>query len=115
MDSDANNEAVHRESRALGEPASGLVGGADAWQWVNEDRKDGYSLLRADGNSAYDKRDFMILFAVVNRAVSVVDAVLNAGQKDGLLETEVLGMNMELEMLPSFKDPGARWVVSRSF
>lgn len=115
MDSDAFNESVLREARALGEPASGLVTGADAWQWVNEDRKDGYSLLRADGNSAYDRRDFMILFAVVNRAVSVVDAVLNAGQKDGLLETEVLGMNMELEMLPSFKDPGARWVVSRSF
>jgi TM2 domain-containing membrane protein YozV len=115
MDSDAYNESVLREARALGEPTSGIVSGADAWQWVNEERKDGYSLLRADGNSAYDKRDFMILFAVVNRAVSVVDAVLNAGKEDGLLETEVLGMNMELEMLPSFKDPGARWVVSRSF
>jgi len=115
MDSDEYNESRLREARALGETVTGLVSGADAWQWVNEDRKDGYSIMRADGNSAYDRRDFMILFAVVNRAVSVVDAVLNAGKEDGVLETEVLGMNMELEMLPSFKDPGARWVVSRRF
>jgi hypothetical protein len=115
MDNDAFNESRLREARALQETATGLIGGRDAWQWVNEDRKDGYSKLRADGNSAYDRRDFMILFAVVNRAVSVVDAVLNAGQSDGLLETEVLGMNMELEVLPSFQDPGARWVVSRRF
>jgi TM2 domain-containing membrane protein YozV len=115
MDSDEYNESRLREARALDESPTGLVGGSDAWQWVNEDRKDSYSRIRADGNSAYDRRDFMILFAVVNRAVSVVDAVLNAGKDDGVLEAEVLGMNMELEMLPSFKDPGARWVVSRSF
>jgi TM2 domain-containing membrane protein YozV len=115
MDSDAYNDSRLREARALQEPVTGLIGGGDAWQWVNEDRKDGYSKLRADGNSAYDRRDFMILFAVVNRTVSVVDAVLNAGKQDGILETEVLGMNVELEMLPSFTDPGARWVVSRSF
>jgi len=115
MDSDVYNESRLREARALQEAPSGLIGSGEAWQWVNEDRKDGYSKLRADGNSAYDRRDFMILFAVVNRAVSVVDAVLNAGKSDGVLETEVLGMNIGLEMLPSFTDPGARWVVSRSF
>ncbi|MEN8006433.1 MAG: hypothetical protein ABFS42_05425 [Candidatus Krumholzibacteriota bacterium] len=115
MDSDAYWESQAREARALGEAPPDPISSADAWQWVNEDRKDGYSKLRADGNSAYDRRDFMILFAVVNRAVSVVDAVLNAGPDDGILETEVLGMNVGLEMLPSFRDPGARWVVSRSF
>ena len=115
MDSDAYNESRLREARALGESPTGMISSTDAWQWVNEDRRDSYSQIRADGNSAYDRRDFMIMFAVVNRAVSVVDAVLNAGKDDGVLETEVLGMNMELEMLPSFKDPGARWVVSRSF
>lgn len=115
MDSDAYNESRLREARALSETATGLISGSDEWQWVNQDRRDGYSQLRADGNAAYDRRDFMILFAVVNRAVSVVDAVLNAGHKDGLLETEVLGMNVELEMIPSFRDPGARWVVSRRF
>lgn len=115
MDSDALWESQAREARALGETLPPQISAAEAWQWVNEDRKDGYSKLRADGNSAYDRRDFMILFAVVNRAVSVVDAVLNAGKSDGVLETEVLGMNVGFEMLPSFTDPGARWVVSGSF
>jgi hypothetical protein len=115
MDSDAYNESRLREARALGEEPSGLVGPEDAWQWVNEERLDGYGQLRADGNSAYDRRDFMILFAVVNRAVSVVDAVLNAGKPDGVLETEVMGLDLQLEMLPSFTDPGARWTLSRSF
>ncbi len=113
--SDDYNEAVLREARATGEAPSGLVIGADAWQWVNDERQLGYSMLRADGNSAYDRRDFMILFAVINRAVSVVDAVIGAGKSDGVLETEVLGLNLEMQMLPSFRDPGARCVVSRSF
>ena len=86
---------------------SGLVGGSDTWQWVNEDRRTSYGKLRADGNAAYDRRDFMILFAVINRAVSVVDAVIGAGGDDGVLETEVLGLNLEMQMLPSFTDPGA--------
>jgi hypothetical protein len=115
MDSDAYNESVLREARALQEEPGGLVSGSDAWQWVNEDRRTGFASLRADANSAYDRRDFMILFAVVNRAVSVVDAVLGAGAADGKLETEVLGMNLGLEMLPSWRDPGAQCVVSRRF
>jgi hypothetical protein len=115
MDSDAYNEAVLREARALQEEPGGLVSGRDTWQWVNEDRKDGFGKLRADANSAYDRRDFMILFAVVNRAVSVVDAVMGAGKVDGILETEVLGMNLGFEMLPSYHDPGAQCVISRRF
>jgi hypothetical protein len=115
MDSDAYNEALLREARALGEPAPALIGGADAWQWVSDDRRQGYGTLRSEGNSAYDRRDFMILFAVVNRAVSVVDAVIGAGKRPGALETEVMGMDVGLEMIPSWRDPGARWVVSRSF
>ncbi len=114
-DSESYNEALLREARALGESTPTLLTGADAWLWVNEDRQDGYSSLRADANSAYDRRDFMILFAVLNRTVSVVDAVIGAGKKPGVLEAEVLGMNMELQMLPSFQDPGALCVVSRSF
>lgn len=113
--SDDFNESVLREARATGDSPSGLIGSTDQWEWVNVDRRIGYSSLRSDGNSAYDRRDFMILFAVVNRVVSVVDAVIGAGQDDGLLETEVLGMNIELQMMPSFSNPGALCVVSRSF
>ncbi len=115
MDSDAFNEARLREARALQEEPSGLVSGSDTWQWVNDDRRSGFTKLRADANSAYDRRDFMLLFAVVNRAVSVVDAVLGVGGADGALETEVMGMNLELEMQPSWRDPGAQCVISRRF
>lgn len=115
MDSDAFNDARLREARALQEEVSGLVYGDDTWQWVNDDRRREFNKLRADGNSAYDRRDFMILFAVINRGISVVDAVLGAGSKPGALETEVMGVKMGVEMLPSWRDPGARCVVSRSF
>ncbi len=115
MDSDAYNDSRMREARALQETPSGLVAGSDAWQWVNDDRRYDYTKIRADGNSAYDRRDFMILFSVVNRAISVVDAVIGAGNKPGALEAEVLGMNLEVEMLPSWSNPGAQCVVSRRF
>ena len=115
MDSDEYNDARMREARALQETPSNLVDGTDAWQWVNNDRRYDYTKIRADGNSAYDRRDFMILFAVVNRAISVVDAVIGAGNKPGALEAEVLGMNVQMEMLPSWSNPGAQCVVSRRF
>lgn len=115
MDSDAYYEAQLREARALGEPMPSPPTAAETWQWVNEDRKDEFGALRADANSAYDRRDFTILFAVVNRAVSVVDAVLGVGKADGKLDTEVLGMNMKLEMLPSWRDPGTQLTFSRGF
>ncbi len=115
MDSDAYNDGRYREARALQEEVSGLVGPDDAWQWVNEDRRYGYALLRSKGNSAYDRRDFMILFAVLNRAVSVFDAVLGAGHNGDVAQARVLGMDVELQLQPALRDPGARCVVSRSF
>ncbi|MBK7046145.1 MAG: hypothetical protein IPH48_06420 [bacterium] len=115
MDSDAYNDGRYREARALQEEVSGLVGPDDAWQWVNEDRRYGYALLRSKGNSAYDRRDFMILFAVLNRAVSVFDAVLGAGHNGDVVQASVLGMDVELQLQPALRDPGARCVVSRSF
>jgi hypothetical protein len=115
MDSDAYYEAQLREARALGDPTPSPLAGSDSWQWVNNDRRREFGGLRADANSAYDRRDFMLLFAVVNRAVAVVDAVLGVGAADGKLETEVMGLNLQMEMLPSWQDPGAQCVVSRRF
>lgn len=115
MDSDAYSIDQAREARALGESLPPPLTGSDTWQWVNEDRRTSYQKLRADGNSAYDRRDFMILFAVINRAISVVDAVIGAGGEPGKLETEVLGMGVELRMQPSWRDPGARCALTRTF
>lgn len=115
MDSDAYNDSRYREARAEQVPVSGLVGPDAAWQWINEDRRYGYALLRADGNSAYDRRDFMILFAVLNRAVSVFDAVLGAGRDGNVAQASVMGFDVELQLQPALTDPGARCVVSRGF
>ena len=110
-DSDAYNEGRYREARALQEPVSGLIAEADAWQWVNQERQLGYRDLRIAGNSAYDRRDFMILFSVVNRAFSVVDAVMGAGKE----KPELLGLDVEFDMVPSWRNPTARCVLSRGF
>ncbi len=115
MDSDAYYTAQLREARALGDPTPSPLAAADEWQWVNNDRRREFGSLRADANSAYDRRDFMLLFAVVNRAVAVVDAVMGAGAPDGKLEAEVMGLNLQMEMLPSLQDPGAQCVVTRRF
>ncbi len=115
MDSDAFNVDKEREARALQEPVSGLIAPADAWQWANSDRLLGYRILRNDATNAYDRRDFMILFAVVNRAVAVFDAVMGAGKGESLLGTEVMGMNVRVEMSPVWSSATARCVVSRGF
>jgi len=115
MDSDAYNESRLREARAFQEPISGLATGLDAWQWDNEDRKSDYQMLRADGNNAYNRRDFMILFSVINRAFSVVDGVMGVKSHPGGIEADVLGMNVSLDMVPDWQDPGAKWAISRSF
>lgn len=114
-DSDAYNDSRYREARAEQVPVSGLVGPEDAWQWVNTDRRYGYASLRAKGNSAYDRRDFMILFAVVNRAVSVFDAVTGAGRDGDLAHARVMGLDVALQLQPALANPGARCVVSRGF
>lgn len=114
-DSDAYNDSRYREARAEQVPVSSLIGPEDAWQWVNTDRRYGYAELRAKGNSAYDRRDFMILFAVVNRAVSVFDAVTGAGRGGDLAHARVMGLDVALQLQPALSDPGARCVVSRGF
>ena len=116
LDSDAYNEALLREARALAESPSGLVDGSSEWQWRNETFQDNYQQLRADATNAEENRDFMIFFAVVNRAVSVVDAVRNGGHRnDSTLGMRVLGLDVALDATPSLSNPRARCVLSRRF
>ncbi|MFO7652523.1 MAG: DUF5683 domain-containing protein [Candidatus Krumholzibacteriia bacterium] len=117
MDSDAYNESLLREARALQEPPPPLISGDAAWQWRNEERQRAYQDLRADAQNAYDRRDFMILFAVINRAVSVYDAVRNGGSggSEPTLGADVMGWNVALDVAPVWDAPTSRCVVSRSF
>lgn len=116
-DSDAYYEAQLREARAFGETAPPPPAAADAWQWRNATYQDRYQSLRASASKAYDRRDFMILFAILNRAVSAFDAVRNAGHDDGAgaVGTRVLGLDLALDMGPSLTRPEARCTLGRSF
>jgi hypothetical protein len=113
LDSDAYNEAVLREARAFATEPSGLIGADQAWQWRNEDHFRVYQELRADASRAYSRRDFMTLFAILNRVVAVYDAVRHS--VDDKLNGEVLGFNIELSVDPSLRRPATGCVVSRRF
>ena len=115
LDSDAYDDDRMREARALQEPYPDPTSEADAWQWVNNERRGAYWKLWGDAHDSYDRRDYMLAFALVNRVVSMVDAVLGVDRIDGNLGTSVLGMEVELAVVPALPDPGARWTVSRRF
>ncbi len=113
MDSDAYNEAIRREARALSETPAGLIPPEDDWQWRNEDHLATYQDLRANANRSYDRRDFMILFAILNRAISVYDAVRHS--VDDKLSGEVLGFKVDMDVSPSLHHPRAQCAFRRSF
>lgn len=116
MSSEEYYDALAREARALEEDIPPPLTGDDTWLWVNNDRRREYLMVRADANRAYDRRDFTILFAVVNRAISVVDAVLGVGDDDQPgVATGILGMNLAVDVNPAGSDPGGRCLLTRSF
>jgi hypothetical protein len=113
MDSDEYNEDLLMAARAEDVEAAGLIAPADAWFWRSEQHRDNYKSLRADATRAYDRRDFMILFAIVNRAVSVYDAVRRAGPSDHL--ATVAGLDFDIESRPTAGGRGTACVFSASF
>lgn len=119
MDSDAWYESQLREARAFDEDAPPPLGADQSWQWLSEDYRTSYQKLRADANAAYDRRDLMILFAILNRAVSVFDAVRNGGAPDAdgpsTIGARVLGADVALEVSRPLPDPEARASASWSF
>jgi hypothetical protein len=117
-DSDAWFESQLREARAFGDPAPDPPGEDQQWQWRSEDFRRGYQQLRADANEAYDRRDLMILFAIINRAVAVFDAVRGGGAPDdqpGTVGARVLGADVALEISSPLPSPRARASARWSF
>ena len=107
-----------REARAFGEEAPPPPGSSEEWQWRSEGYRSDYQNLRADANEAYDRRDMMILFAILNRAISIFDAVRNGGQDPSgtpAMGARVMGMDLALEMSRPLPRPEARAVASWSF
>jgi hypothetical protein len=52
---------------------------------------------------------------VLNRAVSVFDAVVGAGRIADAAQARVFGLDVEIQLNPAQADPTARCVVSRGF
>ena len=115
--SDAWFDSQRREARAFGEPAPAPLADDEYWQWRNEDFRSSYQQLRADANSAYDRRDLMILFAILNRAVSILDAVRHGGapSEDPTMGARILGADVAFEISRPLPRPEARAVASWSF
>jgi TM2 domain-containing membrane protein YozV len=119
-DSDAWYESQLREARAFGESTPEPPGEDEEWQWRSEQFRRDYQLLRADANEAYDRRDMMILFAIVNRAISVFDAVRSGraqepAQAGSALGGEVLGGRVALDVSAPLAEPAARVSAAWSF
>ena len=119
MDSDAWFDSQLREARAFGEPEPSAPSADLQWQWRSLQHRRDFQSLRADANEAYDRRDMMVLFAIVNRAISVFDAVRNGGQPQSLDEPamsgEVLGTRLALEVSAPMTRPQARASASWRF
>lgn len=118
-DSDAWYESRLRQARAFGEPVPPPPPPDQEWQWRSNSFRIQYQDLRADANRAYDRRDKMILFALLNRAVSVFDAVRSGGQsrdaRSGATGGTVLGVDLAVEIDPDWTRPAARAVAGWSF
>ncbi len=112
MTSDEYNEYLERVARAEQVEVSGLIEGSDVWFWRSEAARENYQLLRADAVRAYDRRDFTVLFALINRAVSVYDAVRGVRGEHML---EVAGFGFDVESRRVIGSRGTACVFSRSF
>jgi len=109
-DSDAYNDDVQRDLRLGGEPEGPAYGGSDAWRWESEGRFQEYRKLRSDSLGAYDRAETVILFALLTRAIGLIDGVRTA-----VMQPEADGASLRLtpELDPS--DPGARLAFRQSF
>jgi len=118
--SDDYFDSLRREARAFLEPDPDPLSPDEEWQWRSEQARRDYQGLRADANSAYDRRDMMVLFAIVNRALSLFDAVRNGDQASSSLTGsevggELLGTRVALDISAPMAEPSARLSAGWSF
>ena len=129
-DSDEYNERVRRDNRAAAEEQAingeevtigindGTVGAADSWSWTAGRRLLEYRELRGDSQTAYDRADAMLFFAVVNRLVSFIEALRTGGDEepDGQVELyERGGFELSVDVDPNPLRPSGALLLGRSF
>ena len=131
VDAEQFNEAQRIENRAArdeqelnGEPVTvglddGTYGEAESWEWSSERRQIEYVERRSDAIAAFDRADFVLLFAVLNRVVAVADAVRSGPPSPGDDASSALieagGFAVGLDFDPRPDDPSATLRLGRSF
>lgn len=116
MESDEYLVALMMELRAEGlDPNDALnrLGPEDAWFWRSEGARSNYQELRANAARAYNRRDFMILFMIINRAVAAYDAV--RGVDGGDHQIQVGGLGLDIAPVGAVGQEGTACVATFSF
>jgi len=129
-DSDEYNERVRRDNRAAAEEQAlngevvtigindGTVSAADSWSWTGGTRLLEYRELRGDSQTAYDRADAMLFFAVVNRLVAFIEALRSGGIEDPDGQVELYqhrGFELSVEIDPNPLRPSGALMLGRSF
>lgn len=127
-DSEEYNERVRRENRAEAEEQAangeqvtvgindGTVSSGDAWFWTSGNRLLEYRELRADAQSADDRADAMLFFAVVNRLVAFIEAFRSGPVGDNEVELyQAGGFELSVEVEPNPLRPAGALKLGRSF
>ncbi|MGH8016549.1 MAG: hypothetical protein ACREBV_10175, partial [Candidatus Zixiibacteriota bacterium] len=74
------------------------------WRWESSVAQDSYRHLKNRSREAHRRRDFMVGFAIVNRVVSIVDAVRDAKRSQREIKDSgfslVNGLDYRLEFAP---------------
>jgi hypothetical protein len=63
------------------------------WEWRSPDERQEFRDLRNRSKEAYRKADFMIGLAIVNRVISVIDAIRSAGRMERRIDGDELLLN----------------------
>jgi uncharacterized protein DUF5683 len=113
MNSDDYNTQQLIDARAEGSTTAELISGDEAWFWRNEELRSNYIAFRGKVTSARERRDFMILFSVLNRVISAFDAVRNANGDDQLLS--LAGFDIDLQHSTYQGTSGAVCTFSKKF
>lgn len=117
-----DNRAAAQEQAANGEPVTvgiddGVLGPAESWSWTSGTRLLEYRELRADAQTAYDRADAMLFFAVVNRLVAFIEA-FRAGSGDAANEVELYeaaGFELNFAVDPNPLRPSGALTLGRGF
>ena len=129
-DSEEYNERIRRDNRAAAEEQAlngedvtvgiddGVIGADGTWSWTSGTRLLEYRELRADAQTAYDRADAMLFFAVVNRLVAFIEAFRSGGSSspdNGVELYERAGFELGLEVDPNPLRPSGALTLGRSF